>query len=337
MTSAPEDPMAVDGPVEPVLLPPRGLVAFVLVAMLLTAVAGVLLPGSPGATTKPSLLLSIWIPDEVELGTILHRRQALLNATSAGRSERQQAEQVMLDGLRTIMATEARLGVQGAIADANARRARGELEERVRDHVLAHGNDALKAMALRYAGDVRLALERALVALTQSGGSLTSASDDPTARERLAHLERVAPGSTRAFAGVGVERFMNGERLGPAAGLVVEAVAEQRVLGLGQRLPHPRPELDSDLRRLLERFRVEAHAGLDLKRRLVLLEQLVARDPTYPERYVTAVLLARAGRYRAAVGAFQAAALAGQLPRLARANARWSRQQHKRASSAVAP
>jgi len=233
----------------------------------------------------------------------------------------------MLDGLRALMAAEVRLGLEGARSDAAARRARGQLEEQVRNHVLAYGNDAMRAMATRYAGDVRLALERALVAAVRRGGSLGAPSEDADARARLDELERVAPGGARAFASVGVERFLAGDRLLAAAGLVVEAVAEQRVLGLAQRVPPPRPTLDSDVQRLVDRFRVEAHAGLDLKRRLALLEKLAASDPTYPERYVTAVLLARDGRHRAAVGAFHAAALAGQSPRLARANARWSRRQ----------
>jgi len=326
-----------EGPLEPVLVPPQGLVLWVLLSLLATAIGGVLLPGQHSAMVTPSLALTTWLPDARELATVQQRRAALLAAMPADSLLRRQQEQRILDALRALMTREARLGVAGARADVAARRARGELEEAVRNYVLAHGSDALRALAVAYGRDVRRAVEQAVASLARSGGSLSAPPDEPTSRKLIADLDRIAPGSSRAFDGVGLRSHMAGERLRPAAALVVEAVAEQRVLILAQRVPAPRPTLDSDLERLLHRFRVEAHASLGLQRRLQLLESLAARDPSYPERYVTGVLLARDGRFRAAMGAFGAAARAGESPRQARANGRWCRQQLRKKSAADAP
>jgi hypothetical protein len=110
---------------------------------------------------------------------------------------------------------------------------------------------------------------------------------------------------------------------------MIEATAEQRLLLLGQRLPPPVPELSTELRHLLLRFRVEAYEGLALSRKLELIEVLREQTPSYPATYVTAVLLAREGRMRAAGGQFLLAAERGQFPGLARSNARWCRKRQR--------
>lgn len=321
-------PSADAGPVEPVLVPPRGLVAFILLALLATAVAGVLLPGELAAVGKPSLRLANWQPEGQEIERIGSRREALL-AAQVGDQAKRATEQVMLDAMRAYMGSEKARGVEAMSGDAQARVALGRLEEQVREHALAHGGDALRAMAVRYARDVRVALDRTLSQLHGAGSSFAAAARGGAAHPALTTLEQVAPGSGAIFLHMGVDELFDGAHLSPAAALLVEALAEQRVLQLGQRLT-PVPSLASDLRRMVDRYRVEAHGGLALKRRLQLLDELALNDASYPATYVTAVLLARAGRYRAARATFRQAASVGEFPRLARANARWCRSQMAR-------
>ncbi len=133
------------------------------------------------------------------------------------------------------------------------------------------------------------------------------------------------PGLLRTLSRIGLERHVGAHGLDPAAQLVIEALIEQRIYELTRRLPGPRPELDSELLRTLTAFRVEAHQGLPLARKLALLDELSELDATYPTTFVSATLLARAGRLRAAQTRFLLAAKAGQSPGQARANARWCR------------
>lgn len=314
--------------VEPVLVPPRGLVVFILLALLATAAAGVILPGELAAVGKPSLRLTHWQPSPQEVEGIVARRDALLGAHE-GDAARRAAEQAMLDALRAYMATEKLHGVQATIVDAEARAALGRLEEQIRQHSLTYRADALRAMAVRYARDVRVALERALSQLHGAGSTFAAAAQAPSPAPAMAALEQVAPGSSAIFRHIAVDTHFEGGHLSAPAALLIEALAEQRVLQLGQRLT-PIPTLDSDLRRLVDRFRVEAHGGLPLKRRLQLLDELAERDASYPATYVAGVLMARAGQYRAARAMFREAARLGEHAGLARSNARWCRSQMAR-------
>lgn len=328
MSEPSETPSVDAGPVEPVLVPPKGLVPFILLALLLSAAAGVVLPGELDAVGQPSLRLDNWQPETHEIIRIVARRDALLAANKGDRA-RHAAEQVMLDALLAYMTREKKQGVEAVRADPDARVALGRLEEGVRNHALLYGNDALRAMAVRYGRDVRAAVEAALAALHARGSSFAQASPEAAPLAAAVTLEQVAPGSRASLLHVGVDRYFDGQRLTAAASLLVEALAEQRVLALGQRL-RPKPALASDLRTMVDRFRVEALGGLSLKRRLLLLDDLAAHDAAYPVTYATAVLLARAGRYRAARATFLHAARIGQSPRLARANARWCRREMTR-------
>lgn len=311
---------------EPVLLPPRGLVAVIVLALGMTAAVAVLWPGGLEPGTRPTLRLTSWSPTVDELARIDARRVALLRSQTSEDATRLAQEAEILAGLAQWMRQEQELGYEGARHDAATRFGLGQTEEKVRGLALRYGKEAVRALAVRYARETLGLLLETLASTQQQHLDFGALATGEPGHPALAPLRAAAPGMARALAQAGLHQLIADPSVRAAAGLVVEALVEQRVLQLCQRVPAPRPELGSDLARILLRFRVEAHSGLTLRRRLELLDQLAAGDPTYPAIYVQAVLFARAGRWRAAREGFLKAAEAGQQRVLARANARMCRE-----------
>jgi hypothetical protein len=306
--------------IEPVLVPPKGLVATVVGLLLATAFAAVWFAPPLQGTLQPSLRLDFW-RQSVDLEQLRARDDGLL------RMKRDlAAEQDLLSRFRAYLHDEARLGTDALADQPAAREALGEIEERVRALVASRGQDALRAMAVAYGREVRAALEAALLAARQKHQALGTFMRDGSGGPAQA-LRDVAGGLGPALAGTGLDGELQGQRLLPAAGQVVEALAQTRILQLGQRIPTGPPPLPSDAQLLLLRFRIEAHEGLSNERKLRLVDELAIADPGAPVEYLRAVLLARAGQWRQARGLFLQAAARGQAPNLARVNASWCAKQ----------
>jgi len=289
------------GLVEAVLVPPSGLVPTLLLLMLAVAIWAILMPAQLHPLARPDLQLRSW---QEGADALQGERKRALAASSPADEEPSIAR-----GIAVWLAREATQGAAAIAADEAARRELAALEERLRAFGLRHGRAAVAAAATRRGISVREAFEADL----KSGGHR--------------HLASVAPGIGRTLARTGIAAWRGSDgRLVPAAALVVEGLAAQRYFGFARRMLPPRPELGSALSILLLRFRVEAHAGLDLRRRLVLAEELTALDAAWPSTWATAVLLARSGRYRAARSWFQRAAAQGERADSARHNARWCGQ-----------
>ena len=310
----------VDLPIEPVLVPPQGLVPTLLALLLATAFAAVWwappLRSEGLGAQQPSLRLDFW-KQAVDLEQMRARDDGLLRST-----RNQAAEGEILKRFQGYLRDEATLGAETLAQRPASREALGAIEERVRALVAAHGQDALRALAVDYGRQVRRAVEVALVqarAQHQTLGVWLRESKAPQAEA----LGAIAGGLGAALGGTGLEAFVHGARLDPAAAQVVEALAQQRILQLGQRVPTGPPPLPSDAQLLLLRYRIEAHEGLSIERKLSLVQELAAVDAAAPTDYLVAVLLARAGHCRQAIPAFQRAAARGQAVDLAQANARW--------------
>lgn len=304
-----------DGLIEAVLVPPKGLVPTLLLVLLAVAAWAILMPARFHPEIKAQLQLTSW---QEGAQHIAQTREKELVAVPPD-----PAESRLAGDFAVWLAREATVGLAKLSDQPEARRALGDLEERMRAFGLRVGRAGVAAAAMRWAKRVRLAYEADLRAAGQG-----------VAGQRGA-LDRIAPGLRRTLnvAGVAAWRQANGHLL-PAAALVVEAIAELRYLGLARRMPAPRPELGSRLAILLLRYRVEAHRGLELRRRLKLAEQLSRLDPAWPSTWATAVLMARDGRYRAARAWFLQAAAKGEHAEAARQNARWCRQQLRLGASA---
>lgn len=320
---APQAPvdLAEDGLQEPVLLPPRGLVAVTLAVLLLTAAASILLAPPVRPAPQLSLSLETWRGSEAERDAMVSQGDALLRAARA---------QLATPLARTVRAQisawlrrEQGLSQEAAAADPEVRRALGTVEESVRTLYLTQGADAVRALAVGLGREVRAALGRAVAAATARHQSLTRLlSEEPLAPEAKTLLDLAGGlGQSAAAAGIGHRGTLDAEE-----GLVVEALTQQRIYALGVRCPGPAPELPSDLGRLLLRFRVESPEIPDLSRKFELLRALETEDPTYPSDYTRGVLLTRAQRCDLAIPVFLRAAREGQSPRQARANAQWCRE-----------
>lgn len=327
-----------DGPLEPVLMPPRGLVATVLAILLATAAAAVLwAPPVPGGL-RPSLRLNLWQQD-ADVGAMRARDDALLRfARDAA------AEADIRQRLSAYLHDENREGAIGGADEPATRLALGELEERIRALAQAGGGDAVRALAVAWGRDVRQAAEQALAEAQAQGLPLQSflrLSPRPKAAQTLVD---VAGGLGRTLATAGFDRLWQADperrdagRLPPAAGMVVESLAQQRIFALGQRMQGGPPQLPSDAWLLLLRFRIEAHEGLTIDRKLQLLQDLAVADPGAPVAYLQAVLLARAARWTEARAWFLQAAQRGEMRRQAAVNARWCAQQAARPTDPEAP
>lgn len=314
---AAEPALTEDGLVEAVLVPPAGLVPTLLLVMLAVAAWAILQPAPLQPLARPDLRLTAWQEGAAQLQA---RRLEQL-----GKPSDPVAEATISRELSVWLAREVSQGVAALASDPAAGRQLARLEERVRRFGLQHGREALGAAAGRWALGVRQALEQQLA---PSHAARKAATDGGMSR-----IDQIAPGMARVAARTGITRWRGSDgRLSAAAALVVEALAIQRYLAFARRVPAPRPELSSALAIILLRFRVEAQAGLSLRRRLLLAEELAALDPAWPSTWSTAVLMAQAGRLRGAGIWFERAARQGEHPAAARQNARWCRQQARRTS-----
>lgn len=299
---------------QPVLVPPSGLVWVTLAALSLSAAGAILFAPPVVAVDPPSLQLQTWQSDEAELSDMRQRIQALLRRYPQAEAQ----EQALRGEFAVWLAQEATQGQLGVEHDFAARLHLARAEEQARQLVLSKGPDALQAAAARFGLQVREALEELLRSMPAGHAGLASVDKDiPPNR-----LDQIAPGMRAALTGTGIERHMRGGALEPAARLVVEALASQRILSLGSRVT-PRPALPSDVQGLLLRWRVEAHEGLTAERRAQLLAQLEAADPGYPIDFTAGVWAAREGDCQAAVAAWQRSLARRQMPARARANIRW--------------
>lgn len=312
-TAAADGPEVEQGPQEPVLLPPPGLVWTTLAALLAVAAVAILWAPPVREVVEPSLQLRDWMSDQDGLAEMARRDDALLAAdVKRGARARAADEQKIREDLAAWLTYERDLGALDVESSLPARLLLSGLQERVRTLVLTAGPDALRAMAVRYGRDVRAAIELAF---------------DPLHAGKMdGKVDQLAPGLRATLQAIGMPRFETAGRLHPAAARVVEAMAAQRVLDLGARLPD-RPHLPSDVQDLVLRFRIEANDALPVERRLQLLAQLAERDPTYPSVFVRGVLLARHGDCAGAITAWDQAVRMRQQAPLARANSAWCRAQ----------
>ena len=304
---------------EPVLVPPRGLWAVALALFVLTAVAAILWAPPLKPRLLPNLTLETW--RDVDLGELRAPDDALLKHAPSS-PEQLQLERAILTQFRLYLQREAALGGRTG-ADPDARQALGAVEESVRTLVVRFGPDALRRLAVRFGRDVHAAVESSVLA--------ARAAHQPFAVHLVAQPLPADVSALTALAGAlgttlertGIDRQVRGGQLDPVAGQVVETIAQARFLQLGARIPDGAPQLASAAWFLVQHFRVEAHSGLDLQRRLALLDELATTDPAYPGDYARGVLLAREEDYAKAVPWFQRASTHGPFARQARDNARW--------------
>jgi hypothetical protein len=306
---------------QPVLVPPRGLVWVTLAALSLSAAGAILFAPPVVVEDPPSLQLQAWQSDEAELSDMRRRIQALLRRYPQAEAP----EQALRGEFALWLAQEATQGQLAVEHDFDARMHLARAEEQARQLVIAQGQDALQAAAARFGLEVREALEELLRGLPAGHAGLAS----PDTQKPSDRLDQIAPGMRAALTGTGIERQLHGGALVPAAQLVVEALAAQRILSLGSRVT-PRPALPSDVQALLLRWRVEAHEGLPVERRAQLLAQLEAADPGYPSDFTAGVWAARGGDCQAAVAAWQRSLARRQMSVQARANIRWCQAQLSR-------
>jgi hypothetical protein len=303
---------------EAVLLPPKGLVATTLLLLVATAALAILTAPPAQDIGHATLRLDTWPGDARTLEEIWIRDEALLQRARRAASQDQAGASIRA-GWAAWLRMETELGALDVQHSYEARQRLGQVQEQVRDLVQRAGADAWRAVAVQYGRDVREATQ-GLVTTLAADATWTSAP--PAA---VAALEAVAPGWGSTVQHLNLQRFVEQGQLTAAAARLVEALAQQRILSLGARLPRP-PQLASDQLELILRFRVEAHPALSLERKLVLLQQLASSDPSYPSVYVRGVLLAREGDCHGAIDAWRQAITMRQSAAVARANLRWCEQ-----------
>ena len=118
---------------------------------------------------------------------------------------------------------------------------------------------------------------------------------------------------------------------------VAVALPQSPLIQAVARVPGGAPQVASSEWFLVQHFRVEAHAGLDLQRRLALLDELATNDPAYPGEYARGILLAREEQFAKAIPWFERASRHGPFARQARDNARWCRERAQQAATLPPP
>ncbi len=318
----PQPPLEEPALAEPVLLPPRGLWALALVLFVLTAVAGILWAPPLHPRVLPSLVLETW--RDVDLPAMRQRDDALLRLVAPS-PEQQALERTIQAQFKVYLQREAELGGHTA-DDAAARLALGAVEESVRTLVQRWGVDALRRLAVQFGRDVHRAVETAVLAARAAHQPLALHLQAQPLPADVSALTALAGALGTSLERTGIERQVRDGKLDPVAGQVVETIAQARFLQLGARVPGGAPQLASDAWFLVQHFRVEAHVGLDLQRRLALLDELTMTDPAYPSDYARGVLLAREDEFAKAIPWFERASTHGPFARQARDNARWCRE-----------
>ncbi len=314
---------------EPVLVPPRGLWAVALALFVLSAAAAILWAPPLRPRLKPSLVLDTW--RNADIAGMRAADDALLKRVPTA-PEQVALEKTILAQFGQFLQREATLSGQTA-DDPAARLALGAAEESVRALVQRHGRDALSRMAVQFGRDVRAAVDKSLIA--------SRAAQQPFAQRLVAQPLPEDVSALAALAGAlgptlertGIERQFHDGHLDPAAGQVIETIAQMRFLLLGARVQGGPPQLSSTAMLLVQHFRLEAHSGLELPRRLALLDELATADPAYPSDYARGVLLAREEEYAKAVPWFLRASTHGPFARQARDNARWCQERAEKAAA----
>ena len=322
--TAPIDPVpdAVAALEEPVLLPPRGLWAVALALFALAAVVAVFWAPPARTPVSPHLFLDLW--RQTDVTELRARDDALLRQTPTPDVAR--LNQQILTNFAAYLQREATLE-SGVDQDPEARALLGRVEEDVRQVVQLGKADAFHRLAVQFGRDVVVKSEAAIAGAQRRHESLDAHLHAQPLPDDVSALQASAGGLGRVLARTGMDRFVRGGVLEPAAAQVVEAIAQARFLQLGARVQGELPQLPSDAWLLVQRFRVEAHQSLDLTRRLALLDDLAKADPSYPSDYVRGVLLAREERFAEANAAFVRAGTSGALAKQARDNAKWCRAQ----------
>lgn len=301
------------------MVPPRGLVAFLL--LMLVAAAAVAIRFAPGVhpATQPSLQLRFWDADARELAEIVRREDRLLAvALPRAATDWQAEERALRRDVAAWLAMEAQTGAFEIQHDVQARMTLAAVEERLRRLARFGNGDLVRALAIRWGRDALQAFEQVVAAARSQRTAVRELLGQPAAQA----LNNLAPGFGKLLAETSLENEWQGAGLSLGAKLVVEGFAQQRLLLFGARLVEP-ISLPADHLGLLLRFRIEAHEGVAVERKLALLGELARSDPAYPAAYVRAVLLARAEKWQPAAAAFELAAALGQDRPLALANAAW--------------
>lgn len=314
-------PSSHDDIEEPVLLPPRGLWAVALALFAIAAAAGVL--WSPPARTpvRPSLALHFW--QEADLAQMRARDEGLLRQPPS--TSVQALEASIVSGFSNYLGRESRLAAD-VDQDPEARKVLGQVEEDVRRLVEVGGIDALQRLAVRFGREVAQKMQATVLAAHAAERSVDTHLHTVPMPADVSAVEATAGTLGRVLARSGVGRDVRSGVLDPASVQLIEAIAQARFLQLAARVPGDPPQLPSDTWLLIQRFRVEAHQGIGLARRLELLGTLEKSDPAYPSDFVRGVLLAREERFADAHAAFQRASKNGNLAKQARDNARWCLQ-----------
>lgn len=307
---------------EPVLLPPRGLWAVALALFVLTAVVAILWAPPVKPRLQPNLRLDTW--RDIDLTALRQPDDALLRGKVQA-PEQQQLEQTIQAQFKVYLQREAALAGQTA-DDPAARIALGEVEESVRKLAQRWGKDALRRLAVQFGRDVHAAAERAILAARAAQQSLAAHLQAQPMPADVSALTELAGALGTTLEHTGIERQVRDGKLDPAAGQVIETIAQARFLQLGARVPGGPPQLAAAAWFLVQHFRVEAHIGLDLQRRLALLDELATTDPGYPGDYARGVLLAREEQFAEAAQWFDRASRHGPLAHQAHDNARWCRE-----------
>lgn len=310
-----------DGLIEPALIPPRGLVATTLALLVVTCALAIAVAPGVKRELQPQLQLTFWHSDDRELDEIVRRDDRLLAADAKRQTDLARTQEAGLrKNVTQWLALEAQMGTLQVQHDGQARQILGQIEETVRTIGELHGVQAVQAMAVRWGRDVAHIFGQVVAGARQRQMQVGDEMVDPPA----VALQALAPGLIKLLADSGLAAHGQGQGQGltVAAQLVVQALAQSRFLQFAVRVPQA-PHLATDLQALLLRFRIEAHAGLRVERKLELIQTMVAADPTYPASFVAGVLWAREGRCDRAAPAFAQAIQRGENLRLAQANLAW--------------
>lgn len=311
-----------NAPLEPVLLPPRGLWAVALALFVASAVAAILWAPSLKPRLRPSLTLETW--RDVDVAALRQPDDALLNHPPLS-AEQVALEAAIQEQFRAYLRLEAALAGHAA-DDAAARQALGAVEESVRTLVQRWGIDALRRLAVQFGRDVHLAVEKSILAARAQHQPFAQHLAMQPLPADVSALTALAGALGSTLERTGIDHQVRDGKLDPAAGQVIETIAQARFFQLGARIATGAPQLPSAAWFLVQHFRVEAHAGLDLPRRLALLDELATTDPAYPGDYARGVILAREEEFAKAAPFFERASKHGPLAKQARDNARWCRE-----------
>ncbi|MBM4346490.1 MAG: hypothetical protein FJ100_24200, partial [Deltaproteobacteria bacterium] len=205
---------------QPVLVPPRGLVAATLAALVATAALAIALAPPVEPKVHADLRLDGWRLDDRQLSEIVRRQ----DQWAAAAARLPLPSTAVMDDIVQWLAAEANLGAEGVKGDPTARATLGRAEEGLRTLALHKGPDAVRGLAVVWGRQVAAAFTQTARAAAERGLSVREILDTAEG----AALHRAAPGLGRLLAQTGLERLRSGPNLDPAADLVVQALAQAR-------------------------------------------------------------------------------------------------------------